>query len=103
MWHEKEILAQLVIAKCPLVLAGSSLSEDAVQLSRPVKAEVGIQTGDPYLGKAFGFVHGVLSSPLSGPPIYDRPSNPPEFDPVVERSTTRSVGRGWVAHPCRHN
>ena len=34
------------------------------------RAEDGIRTRDPHLGKVFEFVHGVQASPLSWPPVH---------------------------------
>ena len=56
--------------------------EDAVS-----RAEDGIRTRDPHLGKVFGFVYGVLSSPLSWSPVYGMSTESTKFHAVVERST----------------
>jgi hypothetical protein len=34
------------------------------------RAEDGIRTRDPHLGKVFEFVHGVMASPPTWPPVY---------------------------------
>lgn len=54
-------------------------------------AEDGIRTRDPHLGKMFEFVQGVWASPVNWSPVYGFST---EFDPVVERSTTRSESTG---------
>ena len=54
---------------------------------------MGFEPRDPHLGKVIEFVHGVLASPPTWPPVYGTSARiRPEFNPVVERSTTESPG-----------
>jgi hypothetical protein len=36
-----------------------------------LRAEDGIRTRDPHLGKVFEFVHGVWARPLNWPPVHE--------------------------------
>ncbi len=65
-----------------------------------------VRTRDPHLGKVFEFVCDVHTNPLSCSSVHRRSRRiRPEFNPVVERSTSDRVPRGdprAVPLPMRH-
>ena len=54
-------------------------------------AEDGIRTRDPHLGKVFEFVHGVLVTPPSWPPVYGRSTESARIRPCC-RAVYYEVG-----------
>ncbi len=46
-----------------------------------LRAEDGIRTRDPHLGKVFEFVHGVMTSALNWPPVYGKSTESAQIEP----------------------
>src|ERR1700683_3118144 len=57
------------------------------------RAEDGIRTRDPHLGKVWVFVHPVVASPMASDSVHPFSSPSTQSDAVVERSTIRRAQR----------